>query len=248
MGQCQSQIINEWILSVSELVSSSKNSLFGCVETGYLFSDYFGLSSGIGLISYKTQLTLDTYYNKFNAIDSEKEAYERRVSGSDIREEQKIGFLSLPVCINFRVPISKIIGLFLQPGVNLTVALSRKYTSSGIFSYKGYYPADNVLLENLPAYGFPSNLSINTEGELNLKTPIFNVFASAGFDIFIHKKLQVALAACFEKSLSGIPDYASPDKFQLSSDVSQINSFMGGTSKTSIQSVGLKLAIKYYLQ
>jgi hypothetical protein len=89
LGPSQSMIKNEGTLAVSELLSGKKNSFFGSVEIGYFFSKYIGLSSGIGFISYNTQLTLDTYQNKFDATDSENESYERRISASDIIEVQK---------------------------------------------------------------------------------------------------------------------------------------------------------------
>jgi len=248
LGPSQSQIINEGTLSVLKLHSSKENSFFGTVEFGYFFSKYIGLSSGIGFISYKTHLTLDTYQNKFNTTDSENESYERRVSGSGIKEVQNIDFLSVPFCINLRLPFNESIGFFLQTGVNMAVPIIRDYNSSGTFTYKGYYPAYNVLLENLPAYGFPSNKSIDTNGELELKPFGFNVTASAGFDFFIQKKIQIAVAVCYDKSLSNISEYSAPDKFQLSSDANQINSFMGGSSKATAQSMGLKIIFRYYLK
>ncbi len=247
LGPSQSHIINEGTLSVSELLSSKKNSFSGSVEIGYFFSKYIGLSSGIGFISYKTQLTLDTYHSTFNDIDSENESYELQVSGSDIKEVQNVGFLSIPFCINLRLPFNEKIGFFLQTGVNLAVPLSKNYKSSGTFTYKGYYPAYNVLLEDLSAYGFPSNKSSYTEGELELKPLGFNAIASAGFDFFIQKKIQIAVAACYNKSLSNISEYTSPDKFQLSPDADQINSLMGGSSKVSAQFVGVRLSFRYYL-
>jgi len=247
LGPSQSQILNKGTLSVSELLSSKKNSFFGSMEIGYFFSNYFGISSGIGLNSYSTQLTLDTYQNKFNTTDSENEAYERQVSGSDIKELQKINFLSIPFCINLRLPFSGTIGFFLQTGVNMAVPVNKNYNSSGTFTYKGYYPAYNVLLENLPSYGFPSNIRSGTDGELELKPLVVDAIASAGFDFYIQKKIQIAVAASYNKSLSSISEYSSPDKFQLSSDTDQINSLMGGSSKVSAQSVGVRLSFRYYL-
>jgi hypothetical protein len=248
LGPSQSHIINVGTLSVSELFSSEKNSFFGSVEAGYFFSKYIGLSYGIGLISYKTQLNLDTFQNKFNITDSENESYELRVSGSGIKEVQNIDLLSFPFCINLRLPFNETIGFFLQTGVNMAVPISKNYKSSGTFTYKGYYPAYNVLLENLPAYGFPSNKSIDTDGELELKPLGFYATASAGFDFFIQKKIQIAVAACYDKSLSNISEYSSPDKFQLSSDPEQINSLMGGSSIATAQSMGLKIIFRYYLK
>jgi hypothetical protein len=104
------------------------------------------------------------------------------------------------------------------------------------------------LLENLPAYGFPTNKSIETDGELELKPFGFNATASAGFDFFIMNNIQIAIAACYDRSLSGISNYSLPDNFQLSSDPEKINSLMGGSSKATVQAIGLKIALRYYLK
>ncbi len=247
MGSAQSQIINEGILSVSDLLSGKKNGVMGSLEIGYFFSDYIGLSSGISFVSYNGQVTLNSYQNKFNTTDSENEAYERQISGTNIKEVQNIGFLSVPIYLNIRLPLNKKMGLFLQTGVDVSVPLMKNYNSSGTFTYKGYYPAYNVLLENLPAYGFPSNASVVTNGKLELKPLCFDAVAAAGFDFFIQEKMQIAIAACYNRSLSNISAYTLPEKFQLSSDVNQINSLMGGSSKVTIQSMGLKITLRYYL-
>ena len=251
LGPTQSQIINEGTLSVSKLISSKRNSLFGTMEIGYLFSRYIGLSSGISINSYKSQLTLDSYQNKFDSVDIENESYEMRVSGSNIKEDQTVNFLSIPLCLYLRIPFNETFGLFLKTGVNMSVPINNHYKSSGTFTYKGYYPAYNVLLENLPAYGFASDKNIASIGSMNFKPLNFNTIASAGFDIYIVKKIQLAIAACYSKSLlykshSSISNYSSPEKFQLSSDADQINSLMGGSSKVTTQSMGLDITLKFY--
>ena len=247
-GPSQTSITNEGTLSVSNLVSSSQNSFGGSLEIGYFFSESIGISSGLGFTSYKSQLTLGTYQNNFNATDSENESYERRVSGTGIKEVQNVGFLSLPVCLDIRLPLGKKMGFYLQPGINLAIPITKKYTSSGIFTYKGYYPAYNVLLENLPAYGFPSNVNGVTDGTLMLKSLNINALISAGFDFSVQRNIQIGVGVSYSKSLSNISDYASPDKFQLSSDANQINSMMGGSTKASVQSLGLNFRLRYFLK
>lgn len=248
LGLSQSQIVNKGTLSVSDLISNKKNSPSGSLEIGYFLSKYFGVSSGIGFNLYSSRLTLNAYQNKVNTVDSENEVYEMRVSGTDIREEQKIGYLSIPFCINLRLPFGKSAGFFLQPGVSLAFPLSKTFRSTGTFTYKGYYPMYNVVLENLPDYGFPSDLGSKSNGKLELHPLSFDAVVSAGFDFFIQKKFQIAIAASYEKSLSGISKYPSPEVFQLSSDVNQINSLMGGSSYTSLQSTGIKVIFRYYLK
>jgi hypothetical protein len=246
LGPSLSQIVNTGTLSVSELVSGKKNSFFGSVEIGYFFSKYFGLSSGISFNLFSSQLTLNSFQNNVNSFDSENELYELRVSGSDIREQQKIGYLSIPLFLNLRLPFGKTVGFFLQPGVNLAIPLIKTFQSIGTFTYKGYYPAYNVLLENLPDYGLSPDLSSETEGNLELNPTSFNAVISAGWDFFIQKKFQIAIVASYEKSLSGISKYSAPDNFQLSTGVNQINSLMGGSSNTTAQSLGIKIIFRYY--
>ena len=247
-GPSQSSISNEGILSIANLVSSSQNSFGGVAEIGYFFSKSIGVSSGIGYSLYKSQLELRTYQNKFNTTDSENEAYERQVSGTDIKETQMVGFLSLPVCLDIRLPLSKKMGFFFQTGINLAIPVTKKYSSSGTFTYKGYYPAYNVLLQNLPSYGFPNNVNSVTNGSLEIKSMNVNALVSVGFDFLIQKNIQFGIAAFYSKSLLNISDYPSPDKFQLSSDSNQINSLMGGSNKASVQSIGVNIRLRYFLK
>jgi len=247
-GPSQSTISNEGMLTVANLVSNSQNSFGGLFEIGYFFSKSIGISSGIGFSTYKSQIELATYQNKFNTTDSENEAYERQVSGTDIKETQKVGFLNLPICLDIRLPLSKKMGFFLQPGIGFAIPVTKKYTSSGTFTYKGYYPAYNVLLQNLPAYGFPANVNSVTDGSLEIKSLHINALISAGFDFVIQKNIQLGIAAFYSKSLSNIASYPSPDKFQLSPDANQINSLMGGSSKATVQSIGLNIRLRYFLK
>ncbi len=246
LGAAQSHLVNEGISAVSNQISNPMNGFSGSVEFGYYFSKYFGLSTGVGLSSCNNEATLNTYQSNFNAIDSESETYQRQVTGTGIRELEKITFLTVPVCLNFRIPLNKTVGLFLQTGVAIAVPVVKNYISSGIFSYKGYYPAYNVLLENLPAYGFPGNVNSVTNGRLELKPVNFNVVGAAGFDFFVQKKIQLALSVSYNQSVSTISAYTSPDKFQLSSDAGQIKSLIGGSEKSTVQSIGMSLTLRYF--
>jgi hypothetical protein len=242
------QLINVGYSSFSKLSLTKQYSYFGSIEIGYFFSKFIGLSTGIGYNSYSTQLQLASYLSKLNSIDSENEAYELRVSGKSIKEDQQVSFLTIPICFNLRLPLGRSFDFFLEPGINLAIPLGKSYQSSGTFTYKGYYPAYNVLLENLPAYGFPKDLNTEFDGKLSLKPFNFSAVVSAGFDFQVQNKYLFGLAVYYDRSLTSIADYSSPDSFQLSSEVNQINSMMGGSSKTTIQSIGIKIVFRYYLK
>ena len=247
IGAGQSAILTEGVSSVSKMITAKRSSWTGTMEIGYFFSDYFGLSSGINFSFYSGQAELASYANKFTTTDSENESYERRVTGNTISENQNIGLLGIPFSLQLRIPLSKKLGIFMQTGINLSMPLVKKYQSNGTFTYKGYYPSYNVLLENLPAYGFPTNASVTTNGKLELKQLCLNGNAAAGFDFKIQPKVHLVLAAFYDKSLSTISASTNTESFQLSQDKDLINSLMGGSNQTMLQSMGVKLSLRYFL-
>jgi hypothetical protein len=58
----------------------------------------------------------------------------------------------------------------------------------------------------------------------------------------------IAVAASYSRSLSTIVNYPSADQFQLSSDIDRINSMIGGCKNSIAESVGLRLAFRYYIK
>ena len=253
LSPSQTKILNSGSVYDTSLVTTKQNSMFGTAEIGYFFSDYFGLSTGIGYTSYKTKLQLKSFQKNFPSIDSDKEAFEMIVSGSGIQELQTVNFLTIPFCIHLRLPVTQTFGLFVKAGINLALPVTKKYASSGTFTYKGYYPTYNVLFENLPKYGFVNDSVIKSNGVLDVTMSRFNTLASVGFDVYVTNTLQFSLAANFSNSLlkesnssNGIN--VSPDKFQLTPNANHINSFMEGSSKATAQSMGLEITFRFFIK
>jgi len=249
IGPSQTTIKNTGTSSISNLASNSQSAFFGSVEAGYFFSKNLGLSSGIRYISYKSQLTLDAYQYSFTTADSEKDIFEMRVTGKGIKEVQTVNLLSIPLCLNLQVPFSKKVGMYFKGGISMAFSMNQKYTSTGTFTYKGFYPAYNDLLENLPAYGFPTDKSVTEAGQLKLKTLGVSPIISVGVDYAIQKKMQIAVGFSFSNTSLGVKESTtSLDKFQLSPDAEHVNSFSGGSSKISASSVGVEISFKYSLK
>jgi hypothetical protein len=248
-GPSQTTIKNTGTSSIVNLVSNSQSAFFGSVEAGYFFSKYLGLSSGIRYVSYKSQLTLDAYQNSYTTVDSEKDVFEMRVTGNGIKELQTVNLLSIPLRVNLQVPFSKKVGMYIKGGISMAFLMNQKYTSTGTFTYKGFYPAYNDLLENLPAYGFPTDKSVTQAGQLKLKTLGVSPIISAGFNYAIQKKMQIAVGFSFISTSLGVNDGTTTlDKFQLSPDAEHVNSFSGGSSKISASSIGFEISFKYSLK
>jgi hypothetical protein len=242
-----SQVKNMGVQNSSDLTSTNKFALSGSLNIGYFFSRYFGISSGVNYSSYNTQLSLESYQNHLDAIDLDQEPYDLHVSGTGIKEIQQIGIIGIPICLNFRIPFKSDMGIFLQTGINIAVPLRNKYTTNGIFTYRGYFSQYNVWLENLSEYGFPTDFTTESSGDLSLKPIINCAIASAGIDYLIQKRVQFSLALVFNKSLESISEYIPPENFQLSTGKNQLSSIMEGSSNVIIQSFGINIGLRYYI-
>ena len=246
-GFGQSAIIPEGTSTIAKTVADKGNLILGSVDVGYYFSQYAGLSSGFRFASNSGNASLAAYANHFNTTDSEKEPYERRITGANIKEKQTIAMVEIPLLLHLRVPLGSRMGMFLQSGINLAFPVVRKYESTGTFTYKGYYPSYNVILENLPDYGFPTNAAVSTNSSPELKPLVLSGAIAAGFDFKIQPKMRLSLAVSYDKSLSTISTATNPSSFQLSPDADSINSLLGGSSQTLIQAFGVQCSIHYFL-
>ena len=247
-GPAKTDISNDFTSVISGVDMTMKNAYCLSVDAGYYFSKYFGLSTGIGLSSYITQLSLDPYSNSLDTIDSESESYERRISGNNINETQKIYFLEIPVILNFQCPFSKAIGFYLQGGINLAIHVGNNYSSSGTFSYSGYYTAYNVLLKDIPYKGFKSNVKNDVSGELKVKTLNPELIASGGFYFHNQKHFQISAGFFYKSLFSDISDYTPVESFQLSTQEDQLRSLMEGSEKTTASSMGIMISLRYYIK
>lgn len=246
VGIAHTQIINKISQDIS-ITQSNKNSFFGSLELGYFFSRHIGLTIGLNYTPYRSDFFVDSYQNHLNTVDIENDPYELRISGDDIEEIQRFDILSIPFCVNIRIPLSKAIGTYIQTGINFFVPVRESYESNGTFTYQGYFPAYNVLLENLPDFGFPSNLRIQSEGVPELKPLSYGIVASLGFDYLFNKRVQFITAAYFDRSFSGVLEDSPSEEFYLTTNAEQVNSILGCSNKVTLQSFGLKVGIRYYL-
>lgn len=243
----RTSITNTGTSTILNLTSSGKGSLQAAIEAGYSFNKFFGISTGIGYSSYLTSLSLATYDNSYDTTDN-VESYKRIISGTNIAETQKISFLSIPLMVNFQIPLNDNFGIYVQSGVDFLVPLKTTYSSSGTFTYTGYYKTYNVYITGLPYEGFEQGYKNVAEGDLKIKSFILELSTSAGATFTLQKKLQVSMGLMYCKMLSDISDYSSSASFKLSSFPDQMRSMMEGSTKTTASSIGLKIGLRYYLK
>lgn len=241
-------IVNNGISTISKLSSVRKNSFCGSIDAGYMFSKYFGLSTGLGLNSYVTGLLLQTYLNSYDTTDSEQMTYNRRISGDNIKETQKISFLNIPLLVNVQLPLNSTFGFYARAGVNLLFPVSKIYSSTGTFTYSGYYTAYNVLLTDIPYEGFQSNVTNNVNGELKIRAICEEFTSSAGFHFFLNKNAQFSLGVVYNKLLTDISGYSLAPNYRLSTKKDHVRSMMEGSNNVSASSIGIQVSFRYFLK
>lgn len=231
----------------TSLSSKKGNSINFELEIGYFFSNIVGLSVGAGYGSYSAELSLDSYAVNFADTDSESEAYEMQITGKSIVENQKISVISIPLCINFRIPASDKLGFLLKGGTSFDIPGTKTYEGAGIFTYKGYYDAYPVTIENYPDY-FPTDQNTTSSGTLLIKSMNISLVASGSAFYNINDNIQLLLGFCFHKSMANISSYEPDSVFKLTSKKNEMNSVMEGSSSAGIQAVGASIGFKYYIR
>jgi opacity protein-like surface antigen len=240
-------ISNSNSTSITGLSSEGKSTVSFTGEAGLMFSDYFGISSGIGFSSLKSEILLATYnrapYDTFDATES----YKRSINGTNIKEIQQISFLKIPLLVNIKIPLGKNVEIYFNPGVNFSLPVSKKYSGSGTFTYDGFYSAYNVHITGVPYEGLEKDYSTSDEGGLLIKSFNAGLTASAGVHYSIQENVQIGIGFAYEKLLSDISDYADSKDFTLSSKPNQMRSIMEGSSGATASSFGLRISFRILL-
>ncbi|HLN22338.1 MAG TPA: outer membrane beta-barrel protein [Bacteroidales bacterium] len=217
-------------------------------EAGKFFSDFIGVSIGIGYGSYSTKLNLDSASYRFTATDSDNEQFEMRIKGKTITEDQKLSLVSIPVTMIIRYPLNDKISFYLKPGLSFSIPLAKTYNGTGIFTYDGYYAEYPVLLHDLPQFNFPNNYNNKVTDDLVVKSFNMALVASAGITFSVNDNISILAAGTFSKGLGSISGYEADSNFRLSEKADDMKSIMAGCTNAGLQAFGASIGIRYYLR
>jgi len=235
------------VTGISGITATKGSAIHGSLNMDYFFSGPAGISFGLGYSGFASELSLANWSDSYSTKDTENETYEMRITGKTIVEDQKIGYLSVPVCLALRFPAAGKIGFYMRTGIGLGIPISKSYEGTGTFTYDGYYAAYPVLIQDLATYGFPSNHPTSVSGDLQVK---FGMALIAQGNLFfsLGESMQILLGAHYNRSLSNISSYETSSSFLLSSKADELNSFMAGSSGAGVQAMGLSIGFRYYLK
>ncbi|MFD2942388.1 hypothetical protein [Flavobacterium notoginsengisoli] len=158
--------------SFTKSVSAGESVPGNGINAGIRYSYYLneGLSLGIGVEyqTYNTDLKFGSASGQYNSIDAENEAFQFRYQATKIREEEKLGYINVPLTIQFETQGKS--KLYLAAGAKIGFASSGNYESSiGNLTTSGYYPQYNVELFSPSFAGFGSFDNVKTPNQ-DLKT------------------------------------------------------------------------------
>ncbi|WP_055093581.1 outer membrane beta-barrel protein [Flavobacterium aquidurense] len=135
------------------------------INAGIRYSYYLneGLSIGIGVEyqTYNSDVKFQSIGGQYNTVDSEDEAFQFRYRATNLREEQKLGYVNIPIGIQFETEGSS--KLYLAAGAKIGFATSGSYESKmDNLTTSGYYPQYNVTLFSPAFAGFASTNNVKT--------------------------------------------------------------------------------------
>lgn len=169
--------------------------------THYL-SRHWGLLTGAMLQQLRTDLHLNGT-DEYAAYDAENKLdCIRTTTYSNWTEKQKTLLLSIPLGPTYRTPLSNKTDLHASCGVELQLPLSNSFeVENGTIEAKGYYPAYNATLEQMPEHRF-GTYNDRPTGKADLKTGL-GLFAEMGVR-FLVGNMTMNTAAYFSYTPSNL--------------------------------------------
>ncbi len=161
-------------------ISRSLNFNFG-LEYTYHFNTRFGMSLGAEYQSYKSKANAPDISGAYETLDFEAEHFEFRYSMKKFQEEQKIGFINIPIMFLYQ---NQEYHFYVRGGGKIGIPILGKFDSNYDLSTSGYYPQYNGELFDPEFMGFGQFDNIRASGNSD-----FNISYIASLEIGIKHKL-----------------------------------------------------------
>ncbi len=205
----------------------------------YFFTSNIGVGIGAGYSAYSSKAELITYSANIASVDDENENFEYRIAASEVKEEQKLSTIEIPVFLAYRKNLSEKLGLNGSIGLKFSLPLSATYQcTEGTIETRGYYPAYNVELYNMPNHGFEKVENMSYSSALTT-TMAYSLFANAGITIPVGKMgINIGVYGSY-----GLNSVFKPEATQLMVYPGEYQSVTSLTDKVTLISGGVKFGI-----
>lgn len=188
------------------------NGISAGIRYSYYLSESLSLGIGAEYQTYKSDVKFNSISGRYAATDAENENFQFRYSATGLRETQKLGYINIPVSIQFETPGTT--QLYLAAGAKVGFAISGSYESKmENLTTSGFYPQYNVELFSPAFAGFASTNNVQTAKE-DLNT---EVSYSATFETGVKQKIgdrsAIYIGVYLDYGLNNIYDKSSNKNF-----------------------------------
>lgn len=182
--------------------------LGAALKAGYIYSitPHIGIGSGIELSQYKQEVTLingTTALSNYE-VDATTSAFLYTVTATNYKEKQTLHAIQIPLFLQYKTNINKGIDFNFRAGVKYFIPLKYKIeATANTIKTTAYYQDTNLLIDNLPEYGFGTQQNYKAYGEYQTKAIVMSMF-ELGFTFDMRKKNALYAALFLENGYGSI--------------------------------------------
>ncbi|WP_157813363.1 outer membrane beta-barrel protein [Flavobacterium sp. 5] len=177
----------------------ARHRLGGAVKAGYIYSltNHIGIGSGLEFSQYKQEVFLNNSSSTLSnyEIDPSGSAFIYNVTTSNYKEKQTLHAIQIPLFLQYKTNINKGIDFNFRAGAKYFLPVNYKIEATADYvNGTGYYPDANLIIDDLPEYGFGGQSNYSESGEYNTKGVIMSSFELGfTFDMGTNNSLYAAL-------------------------------------------------------
>jgi Outer membrane protein beta-barrel domain len=132
------------------------------LDYAYYFSQNFGIATGAEYQRMSAEFDgKGTLSGAYDAVDYEQEAFQFRYNMGQVKEEQKVGFINIPLVFVYRDSKNS---FYIRAGAKVGLPVTSKFSGTRNLTTSGYYPQYNGELFDPEFMGFGSFGKVSTSG------------------------------------------------------------------------------------
>lgn len=143
------------------------------LEYTLYFSNNFGVSLGAEYQRFKAKTKASKLSGAYEAVDFEQENFEFRYSMERFEEEQKLGFVNIPIMFVYQ---NHEHNFYIKGGAKIGIPISGKFNSSYDLSTSGYYPQYEGELFDPEFMGFGEFNNVDAQGDADVNISYIATF------------------------------------------------------------------------
>jgi len=194
-------ITGEMLSSVSGSIESNSQFSFGLgAGLDYMISENIGITTGVTFMTYKSSFTVSNFeQDSYETVDIDNDNYYLHATSDAFVNDVKLSYIEIPIGIVLRFG-----GFITRLGIKYGIPGSSTSTfSSGSITTTGYYPEYNVLLYDIPEYGFDTYVLSDVEGKVEPESAI-SAFIQLGYSIPLSQKANLSFTGVYQTSLGSV--------------------------------------------